>query len=165
MKYGLRMSFSVTPTFGFWNNNFSFLIILRTIAKEKRNGTWAVPYEKINRCMGRCGHRPVFIYMFCFLIPKIILKIPPKNFGLLTNTTFIQVPSAFKIYQQRQQEIPSIITQIASIATKNLGGQKQLISSPKAKVRPKAPLLMLKRLRISFPPYNTVYRENEKVLL
>ena len=92
--------------------------------------------------------------MFCFLIPKIILKIPPKNFGLLTNTTFIQVPSAFKIYQQRQQEIPSIITQIASIATKNLGGQKQLISSPKAKVRPTAPLLTLKRLRISFPPYN-----------
>ena len=32
--------------------------------------------------------------MFCFLIPKIILKIPLKNFGLFTNTTFIKAPSA-----------------------------------------------------------------------
>lgn len=37
-------------------------------------------------------HRPVFIYMFCFLIPKIILKIPLKSFGLLTKTTFIRKP-------------------------------------------------------------------------
>ena len=91
--------------------------------------------------------------MFCFLIPKIILKIPLKNFGLFTNTTFIKIPPII-YYQQRQQEIPSIITQIASIATKNLGGQKQLISSPKAKVSPIAPLFKLKRLRISFPPYS-----------
>ena len=104
--------------------------------------------------MGRCPHRPVLIYMFCFLIPKIILKIPLKSFGLFTNTTFIKIPPII-YYQQRQQEIPSIITQTASIATKNLGGQKQLISKPKAKVSPIAPLLMLKRFRISFPPYNT----------
>lgn len=32
--------------------------------------------------------------MFCFLIPKIILKKPLKNFGLFTNTTFIKAPSA-----------------------------------------------------------------------
>ena len=104
--------------------------------------------------MGRCPHRPVLIYMFCFLIPKIILKIPLKNFGLFTNTTFIKIPPII-YYQQRQQEIPSIITQTASIATKNLGGQKQLISKPKAKVSPIAPLFKLKRFRISFPPYNT----------
>ena len=30
--------------------------------------------------------------MFCFLIPKIILKIPLKNLGLLTKTTFIRKP-------------------------------------------------------------------------
>ena len=93
--------------------------------------------------------------MFCFLIPKIILKIPLKNFGLFTSTTFIRKPPISINYQQRQQEIPSIITQIASIATKNLGGQKQLIKRPNAKVSPIAPLLKLKHFRISFPPYNT----------
>ena len=30
--------------------------------------------------------------MLCFFIPKIILRIPPKNFGLLINTTFIIFP-------------------------------------------------------------------------
>ena len=102
--------------------------------------------------MGRCPHRPVLIYMFCFLIPKIILKIPLKNFGLFTNITFINIPPII-YYQQRQQEIPSIITQIASIATKNLGGQKQLISKPKAKTIPIRPLFVLLHfLRIFIPP-------------
>lgn len=31
-------------------------------------------------------------HMFCFFIPKIILKIPLKNLGLFTSTTFIIAP-------------------------------------------------------------------------
>ena len=30
--------------------------------------------------------------MLCFFIPKIILRMPLKNFGLLINTTFIIFP-------------------------------------------------------------------------
>ena len=61
-----------------------------------------------------------------------------------------------------------MITQIASTATKNLGGQKQLIRRPTAKVTASIPLLKLQRLRILIPPqtaYNTVYREIVKMLL
>lgn len=50
-----------------------------------------------------------------------------------------------------------IITQILNTATKNLGGQKQLISNPNAKVNAMGPLLKLHRFRISFPPTLTVY--------
>lgn len=48
--------------------------------------------------------------------------------------------------------MPSIITQTANTATKNLGGQKQLMSSPKAKVSANIPLLKLYGFRILHPP-------------
>lgn len=51
------------------------------------------------------------------------------------------------------QVIPKIITQIASTATKNFGGQKQLISSPTAKVIATTPLLtFLLHFLIFLPP-------------
>ena len=80
-------------------------------------------------------------------MPKIILKIPPKNLGLLINTTFTEYTLSYL-----QAEIPSIITHIANTATKNLGGQKQLIRRPNAKVSAKAPLPELHLLRILIPP-------------
>ena len=60
----------------------------------------------LNPLVWRCTHRQTrgFLYMFCFLIPKIILKIPLKNFGLFTSTTFIRKPPISINYQQRQQE-------------------------------------------------------------
>ena len=51
---------------------------------------------------------------------------------------------------------PSIITQIASTATKNLGGQKQLTKSPTANAIAVSPLFKLKPRRIFTPPYNTI---------
>ncbi len=89
--------------------------------------------------------------IFCFLIPKNARKIPLKNLGLLNNTTFINT-----LRQHFVLEHPSIITQTASTATKNLGGQKQLIKSPPAKAIAVKPLLNLIFLRILFPPYNTI---------
>ena len=80
-------------------------------------------------------------------MPKIILKIPPKNLGLLINTTFTECTLSYL-----QAEIPSIITHIANTATKNLGGQKQLIRRPNAKVSANAPLPELHLLRILIPP-------------
>lgn len=101
-----------------------------------------------------------YIYVFCFFIPKIILKIPDKNLGLLTSTTFINAspfcriklicfPVTARGNQYLMQEIPSIITHSASTATKKRGGQKQLMSSPAAKVIATIPLLN-PHLRIVF---------------
>ena len=88
-------------------------------------------------------------------MPKIILKIPLKSLGLLNSTTFTKRPPE-KYYQHRPLEKPSIITHIASTATRNFGGQKQLISKPQANVSPISPLLQLQpqplRLRIQHPP-------------
>lgn len=35
------------------------------------------------------------IQTLCFLMPKSILKIPLKNFGLFTKTTFIEITAPF----------------------------------------------------------------------
>lgn len=89
-------------------------------------------------------------------MPKIILSIPLSTFGLLKITTFIDY-----LRQRLQQDIPSIITHIASIPTKNFGGQKQLISNPKAKTMPIMPLLVLLFfLRIFIPP---ILHNNQKI--
>lgn len=86
--------------------------------------------------------------IFCFLIPKMVRKIPLKNLGLLNNTTFINT-----LRQHFALENPSIITQIASTPTNNLGGQKQLIKSPTAKTIAIIPLFVLPDLRrIAIPP-------------
>lgn len=80
--------------------------------------------------------------------------------GLLTNTTFIKFPPHYL-----QLDIPSIITQSASIATKNLGGQTQLSIRPKAKANEHIPLLRPKFLRIFYPPLAssiTVYKAKGK---
>ena len=89
-------------------------------------------------------------YWPCFLIPKNILKIPLRNFGLFTKITFIKIPPN----QILEQEKPKIITQMAKTAIKKRGGQKQLIKSPKAKFIATRPLLNL-HLRISLPPDTT----------
>ena len=90
--------------------------------------------------------------ILCFLIPKTIRKIPLKNLGLLNNTTFINT-----LRQHFALENPSIITQIASTPTNNLGGQKQLIKSPPANAIAIKPLLEAPWcFRILFPPYNTI---------
>ena len=86
-------------------------------------------------------------------MPNIILKIEPKNLGLLTNITFI--PYLLRCYLEQGRA--SIITQIASAATKNLGGQKQLINKPIAKTSASIPLPELQRLRISLPPNNDLH--------
>lgn len=96
----------------------------------------------------------MFFYVFifsCFLMPKITLKNPLKNFGLLNNTTFIQC-----LRQHLAADNPSTITQIASAATKNRGGQKQLNKSPTEKEIATKPLLNEIRLRILTPPYNNI---------
>ena len=89
----------------------------------------------------------LIFYVASFFMPKIILKIPDKNLGLLKITTFIKSPRQFLA-----QATPSIITQIAKTATKNRGGQKQLTSNPTAKVTEIMPLLERPRLRIFIPP-------------
>ena len=76
-------------------------------------------------------------YVVCFLILKIILKIPLNSFGLLNNITFINLTPYLYLEQGRQ----SITTQTPKTPIKNLGGQKQLIKIPKAKVSAKTPLL------------------------
>jgi hypothetical protein len=53
-------------------------------------------------------------------------------------------------------EQPSIITQTASTATKNRGGQKQLIKSPPANEIATKPLLKENLFRIIVPPYNNI---------
>ena len=46
-----------------------------------------------------------FMYhTFCFFIPKNILSIPLKNFGLLTNTTFINCLLITSIFATRNTE-------------------------------------------------------------
>lgn len=82
-------------------------------------------------------------------MPNNTRKIPLKILGLLINTTFIK-----KYLRQRlQQDIPSMITHIARIPTKNFGGQKQLISNPTAKTMAIKPLfVLLPFLRIFIPP-------------
>lgn len=45
-----------------------------------------------------------------------------------------------------------MITQTASTATKNFGGQKQLMSRPNANVSAAKPLLIFRLHRIFFPP-------------
>lgn len=86
------------------------------------------------------------------MIPKSTLKIPLKNLGLLNKTTFTKKTSR-ENNQHRPPEKPRIITHIASTATRNFGGQKQLMRSPQANVRPISPLLQPQplRLRISHP--------------
>ena len=95
------------------------------------------------------GFQPFIFYLYvvCFLILKIILKIPLKNFGLLNNTTFIKCTPYLYLQQGKQ----SIITQIPKTPIKILGGQKQLIKRPIAKVIAKTPLLnpFLRRIRYS----------------
>ena len=104
-------------------------------------------------------------YVFCFLIPNIILKIPLINLGLFISTTFI--PSASE-NQYLQDVSPSIITQTANTAIKNFGGQKQLIISPKANVTAKSPLPDLPRCLILLPPKLsitlTLYKSKQNVL-
>lgn len=68
----MRISCSETATAVFWKSN--------------RNNKRSAAFLNLERRR--------FFYMFCFLIPKIILKKPLKNFGLFTNTTFIKAPSA-----------------------------------------------------------------------
>ena len=61
-----------------------------------------------------------------------------------------------------------MITQIANTATKNLGGQKQLMRSPTAKVIATAPLLGPQRFFIKTPPQvtcTTLYGGKPKGLL
>ena len=84
--------------------------------------------------------------------PKSTLKIPLKNLGLLNKTTFTKKTSR-ENNQHRLPEKPRIITHIASTATRNFGGQKQLMRSPQANVRPISPLLQPQPLclRISHP--------------
>jgi hypothetical protein len=53
-------------------------------------------------------------------------------------------------------EQPSIITQTARTATKNLGGQKQLIKRPPANDIATNPLFKENLLRIIVPPYTTI---------
>ena len=86
------------------------------------------------------------------MIPKSTLKIPLKNLGLLNKTTFTKKTSR-ENNQHRPPEKPRIITHIASTATRNFGGQKQLMRSPQANVRPISPLLQPQPLclRISHP--------------
>lgn len=84
-------------------------------------------------------------------MPKSTRSKPFKNLGPLKITTFIKY-----LRQHLVLEIPSIITQTASTATKNLGGQKQLINSPTANDTPIKPLLKQNRLRISYPPYSNI---------
>ena len=89
-------------------------------------------------------------------MPNNTRKIPLKILGLLINTTFIK-----KYLRQRlQQDIPSMITHIARIPTKNFGGQKQLISNPTAKTMAIKPLfVLLPFLRIFIPP---ILHNNQK---
>lgn len=87
----------------------------------------------------------------CFFIPNNILKSGFKNLGPLKITTFIKYLRQHLVHEQ-----PSTITQTASTATKNLGGQKQLIKSPPAKEIAIKPLLNVNLLRILLPPYNTI---------
>ena len=86
------------------------------------------------------------------MIPKSTLIIPLKNLGLLNKTTFTKKTSR-ENNQHRLPEKPRIITHIASTATRNFGGQKQLMRSPQANVRPISPLLQPQPLclRISHP--------------
>lgn len=84
-------------------------------------------------------------------MPKIIRKNPLKNFGLFSNTTFIN-----SLRQHFAADSPSTITQIASAATKNRGGQKQLSKSPTENEIAMKPLLNENRFRILIPPYNTI---------
>lgn len=86
------------------------------------------------------------LYIFCFFMPKIILSKPPTIPCPLISTTFIKCLQSYF-----EQENPKIITQIAKTATKNRGGQKQLIRRPTAKVTPTTPLLKLHLLIISPP--------------
>lgn len=96
-------------------------------------------------------------YTLSFLIPKIIRKIPLKIFGLLNITTFIRY-----LHQCLLQEIPSIITQTASMPTKNFGGQKQLVSNPTAKTIAISPRLLLLHFRLIFIPPLLHNNQNHK---
>ncbi len=88
----------------------------------------------------------LYVFIFSFFMPKINLSIPPKNFGLLITTTFINIPPNYL-----QHDNPKMIIQIDSTAIRNFGGQKQLISSPKANVIVTIPLLIA-RFLITHPP-------------
>lgn len=56
--------------------------------------------------------------------------------------------------------MPSIITQIANIPTKNFGGQKQLINKPNAKTMAISPLFVLLYFRRIFIP--PILHNNQK---
>lgn len=45
-------------------------------------------------------------YTFSFFIPNIIRRKPPKNLGLLTNTTFINSPPLIFATRQSKQYYP-----------------------------------------------------------
>ena len=79
-------------------------------------------------------------------IPKIIRKRPENTLGLLISTTFIISSENYL-----QHEIPSMITHTDKIATRNFGGQKQLIMRPNANVIAIIPLETF-RFRIFHPP-------------
>ena len=91
-------------------------------------------------------------------MPKIIRRIPLKNFGLFTNTTFTKNTPSYL-----QDDKPKIITQIANTTTKNLGGQKQLTNNPNAKVNANNPLLKLQRFFIIRPPATIILKRKENV--
>lgn len=68
-------------------------------------------------------------------------------------------PSYHNLRQHLELESPRIITQIASIAIRHLGGRKQLAISPTEKVIAIVPLLDL-FLRIAIPPSLTYYKKS-----
>ena len=70
----------------------------------------------------------------------VLVKIPLKNLGLLTKTTFIIFPPKINYHYLQHPQIAKTINQIARIATKHFGGSKQLAIIPKAKVIAEYPL-------------------------
>ena len=109
--------------------------------------------------------RRVQSFLFCksYLLPQgivdhqtfcqVFFNFTRFQFFRCVHGRFFHIFSSRINNQHLQDEKPSMITHTARIATRHLGGRKQLIKRPQAKVRPIAPLLQLKRFRIIIPPY------------
>lgn len=89
------------------------------------------------------------VYVSIFFIPKNILKIPLKNFGLLTKTTFTTIPPKIYLQYPKTAETNS---QMARIATRHFAGSIQLAIMPRANVNAHEHLQRKFFLRILLPP-------------